>query len=97
MGWGLTLNNVSLPRVSKATLQEEKEQCEIYIQELRDELIALVSYTQPLYYEGESDCVSLPLYAAKRVPEIIEELSNDTFKLSLINIALGNPDEVTAY
>ena len=71
MGWGLIINQLYLSRISKSTLEENKEDEEQYARSLENELIALSSYTSQVY--RDSDEVEHPLveWVIRRVPEIV--------------------------
>ncbi|MCK9273445.1 hypothetical protein M0P65_07960 [Candidatus Gracilibacteria bacterium] len=95
MSWGLILNGLYLNKTKKSDLDSELEGTNSIIKLLENKLVALVAYTTPTYYEDNSTNWPLPEYAALKVPEILEELSELYEKRMLIKFAIENPKEIT--
>ena len=83
-----------MSRVRKSDLEDTISECKSYLQSIESELIALGSYTLPVYDDGEEKC-SIIDHARIRIPELLEEYSEEARKLFLATHALENPDEVT--
>jgi len=95
MGWGLTINGMYLSRHRKSDLETDKETSKSFIDSLKNELVALVSYTNPTYHDGP-ETYSLPEWAVRRVPEIVNDLQDEFYRLHLIEHAIDNPEDIVA-
>jgi len=60
----------------------------------KNELIAIGAFTGNKYFDGDQDW-ALVDHVTLRVPEIIEEIKDAFFRLSLIELALEHPEDVT--
>jgi len=94
MGWGLTINNVFLSKVSRDGLHTEKEEIEQMLEMYKNELIALAAYTGEKYFDGDQEW-GLVDHVSRRVPEIMNEVCEYSWKLFLIDHAIDCPEDVT--
>jgi len=94
MGWGITINGIYFSRITKKDIKDRLEDSRSLIDMMKNELIALSSYTNPIYFNGE-DNISLPEFVAYRVPHIIEDLKEECFKLGVLEYAIENMDDVS--
>ena len=93
MGTQLIIKEVSLFDTTKRRLPHDIEQQREYVDMMKNELVALAAYNGEKYY-NDGEVVSLVDWAAQRVPELVAELTNASFKLRLMEIAQENPDDV---
>jgi len=108
MGWGLTISNVPLfpkrryklrdlflSRITKESLEQERRELEDLIKMYKNELIALAAYTGEKYFDGDQQW-GLVEYVSMRVPGLVDDLCEYSWKLFLIEHAINCPEDVIA-
>lgn len=90
MGWGITVNGLWLNKIIPSQLKDRLEENEQSIRSVRDELIALASFTGTTYYNGENH-IAITDHASRRIPELMEWLEEMFTENMLIRRALEDP------
>ena len=108
MGWGLTINNVPffpkrryklrdlfLSKITKGNLEQERRELGDLIKMYKSELIALAAYTGEKYFDGDQQW-GLVEYVSMRVPELVDDLCEYSWKLFLVEHAINYPEDITS-
>ena len=91
MSWGINIDGLYLSKVAESDLEDYIEKQKSYLQSIQNELIALASYTDSVYFDGAENW-GLVEWAVRRVPELVEEISDVSCNLMLAQQALENRD-----
>ena len=91
MSWGLIINNIPLYRVSEDGLKSLKEELEAYLSYDKERLMMLASSNPDQSKEDWIRCLQ------NDVDELIENYSENYYKLILVNHAIENNEDVEKF
>ena len=97
MGWGLTIKDVFLSKITKKDLESKLEDNKSLIRMYEGDLIALASYTHPTIKNGDfsdGEEISIVEYMPMKIREIMDSLEEIHGENRLIYIALSDLDNI---
>jgi len=92
MGHGIYVKEVYVSDVYIRDLDEKIEDAQRYVEMIREDLLVLAASTPRVMQEEEGSWEDWDSYITRRVRELVEELEETSYRLSVMRIAKSNLD-----